>query len=252
MKNQVIAITGGASGIGLSLAKLLLAQGARISIADASQANLTKASEELKDAHEQLLFHQCDVRNLDQVQDWLKQTVDRFGRIDKAANLAGVTSKHDAYDMIETLNEEDWDFVIGVNLTGIMHCMKEELKLMKPDSGCNIVNAASVAGLSGYPGAGPYCASKHGVIGLTRTVAKEVAHKGIRINCVAPGAVDTPLLANAEQAVGVELAESRRQMLPIPRKADPIEVAKVFEFLLSDAATFVTGSTWTVDGGYTC
>lgn len=127
---------------------------------------------------------ECDVRKVDQVADWLGKTVEKFGDIHGAANLAGTIGKKHHQGFIDTQDEDEWDLIIGVNLTGVMHCMKEELKLMK--AGASIVNAASVAGLYGLPGSGAYVASKHGVIGLTKTAAKEMGSRTIRVNAVAP------------------------------------------------------------------
>lgn len=177
----MFGVTGGASGIGLALTKILLSRGCKVSVADISEDNLEAAR---ASPGADILTTQVDVRNAAQVRDWMKQTVDKFGRLDGAANVAGTQGRRiGSYAGIKEQEEDDWDFIIATNLTGTMHCMREELKLLS--EGGSIVNASSIAGVSGWASAA-YAASKHGIIGLTRVAAKEEGKRGIRVNAVAP------------------------------------------------------------------
>lgn len=185
MAGKVVAITGGASGIGLATAHLLASRGATISLADVSEQGLHNASQALISQHNvEVLTFALDVRIASQVNAWIEQTVSKFGKLDCAANIAGVIPKSIGVGGIAEQDDEDWDFIIAVNLTGIMHCMRAQLRVIS--DGGSIVNAASIAGLMGRPNNAAYAASKHGVIGLTKSAAKEVGGRGIRINSFAP------------------------------------------------------------------
>lgn len=177
-----ICITGGASGIGLACAKLFAARGARVSIADVQEKALQDAEVAIKSATPvaEVMTAVVDVRDAEACNKWIEETVKRFGRLDGAANLAGVFKG-------VSLTKEDgsaWDFCIGINLTGVKNCMQAELKHLK--KGGSMVNAASILGISGDGEAAAYSVSKHGVVGLTRSAAKEYGPKGVRINGIAP------------------------------------------------------------------
>lgn len=185
MAGKVIAITGGASGIGLATAYLLASRGATLSLADVSDRGLEAASEAIKAAHAvEILTFSLDVRNPEQVNTWIQETIAKFGKLDGAANIAGVIPKSIGVGGIAEMDAEEWDFVIGVNLTGVMHCMRAQMRAIS--DGGSIVNASSIAGLTGRPNNAAYAASKHGVIGLTKSAAKEIGARGVRVNAFAP------------------------------------------------------------------
>jgi len=186
-----------------------------------------------------------------EVQGLISQTVATYGRLDCAHNNAGISGRGIAGTqraLTADYPEERWHQVLAVNLTGVWLCMKYELAQMRTQGGGAIVNTASDAGLVGLPYASAYVASKHGVVGLTKTAALEYATQGIRVNCVCPGYIETPMTA-----AGMEDPERRALMIasePVGRMGHPEEVAEAVVWLCSEAASFVTGHTMTIDGGY--
>lgn len=187
IKGKVIALTGAASGIGFETAKLLAAQGARLSLADLNLEALEAKTKEIAagaPSADNILSTVVDVRKPDQVDAWIAATVAKFGKLDGSVNLAGVIPKVINIERVEDLNDEDWHFVMDVNLHGTMYCMRAQLKNM--NVGGSLVNAASICGLIGFPKNAAYTATKHAVIGLSRSAAKEVGDREIRVNCIAP------------------------------------------------------------------
>ncbi|KAB8295752.1 hypothetical protein EYC80_008577 [Monilinia laxa] len=244
IKSKVIAITGGASGIGLATAKLLSTRGAIVCIGDIAgeSLNSTLAGVFPTQARGSIV----DVSNRKSVEHWIDEIVREFGKLDCAANCAGVIGESHGVKNIQDLSDEEWDKIIAVNLTGVMYCLRAEL--LKIEDGGSIVNVASVAGIQGFAGSGAYVASKHGVIGLTRSVAKEVGGRNIRVNAVAPGPIETPLLVHARE---IDPSAGSNDTAAIKRAGTVEEIAAIIAFLLSGESSFVTGSVYAGDGGFT-
>jgi NAD(P)-dependent dehydrogenase (short-subunit alcohol dehydrogenase family) len=183
-QDKVIAITGGASGQGAEVARLLSSKGATISIADVQEKLLLQVKTEIESKQGKCLVCVTDVRDEMQVGEWISKTISAYGKIDGVANLAAVIGKDIMLKSTEEITTEDWNFVLGINLTGMMNSLRAQIPHLK--SGAAIVNVASVSGQRGFENNGAYCASKHGVIGLSRCTAKELGPRGIRLNVVAP------------------------------------------------------------------
>ncbi|KAK3719077.1 hypothetical protein LTR37_004641 [Vermiconidia calcicola] len=249
VKDKVIAITGGSGGIGFATAQLLVSQGAKVSIADVSETALEEADSKLKQAQYpgEFMTTAVDVRKPQEVNEWIRSTVDKFGRLDGAANMAAVIPKNINIDRVEDMPDEDWQFVIDVNLSGVMHCMRAELRQMNEKG--SIINASSVAGIAGFAKNSAYVATKHAVIGLSRSAAKEVGDRGIRVNCICPGVIDTPMSRKSNETRGGADLECKWQ---IKRKGQPEEVAQLIAWLLCDGSSFITGTVQVIDGGYIC
>lgn len=184
IKDKVIVITGAASGIGLETARLFASKGAKLSLADVQDKPLKDLETELRQAGAQVMSSVVDVSKRQQVEDWIKVTVERFGKLDGAANLAGVIGRQNNTARIEEIDDDDWDFIFGVNTKGLMNCMRAQIPNF--NDGGAIVNAASILGLIGSKKSAAYVASKHAVVGLTRAAAKELGERNIRVNCFCP------------------------------------------------------------------
>jgi NAD(P)-dependent dehydrogenase (short-subunit alcohol dehydrogenase family) len=238
---RVALITGGASGIGAACARTLARSGMLIVIADQS---LDAAAALAKDINSTAAAVQVDVSDEASCRGMVDFTIQKFGRLDVAVNNAGLGNPDRS--RVAELTFDSWRRLMGVNLDGVFLSMKAEIPAMLGGRG-SIINISSVMGTVAVSGACAYVASKHGVVGLTKAAALDYAKDGIRVNAVAPGYVDTPMLGNRTEAQRAEIASRH----PLGRIAAPEEIAAVVAFLASSESSFVSGAYYTVDGGYT-
>lgn len=245
--NKVALVTGAGSGMGLTTAQMFAAQGAAVVLVDINEAPIRKAAEHLVAAGHKAIAIRCDVTDEAQVKEMVVQTVSTFGRLDAAFNNAGVQSL--AAETAASTSEE-FDRVNAINLRSVWLCMKYELLQMRQQQGGAIVNNSSIGGLIGIPGRAIYHATKHGVIGLTKSAALEYASRGIRINAVCPGAIETPMVAEMVAKEPETMKDITKEQ-PIGRLGRPEEIGSAVLWLCSDGASFVIGHALAVDGGYT-
>ncbi len=248
-KERIAIVTGGSMGIGESLVRLLVDHGHRVVIADIADEKGQALAAELNASRESVEYIHADVSDSSAVAGFFKQVVDRFGRTDWLINNAGIALAKST----QATSEEEWDLILDVNLKGAWLCSKHAIPLMAKSEGAAIVNVASNAGLVGFPNLAAYCASKGGLIQLTRACALDCASMGIRVNAVAPGHTRTPMgdgFIQAQEDPDAFVDEFINQRHPIGRMARPEEVASAIYFLLSEASSFVTGAVLSVDGGY--
>lgn len=246
-EGKVALITGAGSGIGLATAWQFARAGAAVALADDNEDSVGRAAEGLVGAGHEALAIRCDVTDDREVAAMVQQTVAKLGRLDAAFNNAGVQ-----VPPMETADasREDFDRVTAVNLRGVWSCMKYELLHMRTQGSGAIVNTSSLGGVVGIADRAMYHASKFGVIGLTKSAALEYAARGIRINCVCPGIIDTPMVADMKTTQAAAMAELMK-VVPIGRLGTADEVASAVLWLCGPGATFVVGHALVVDGGYT-
>lgn len=244
LKNQFAAITGGASGLGLEIARLFVENGARIAILDINKDAAIAAAKSLDSSNGSHIAVQADVSNLESVERAFKEVEDFFGNLDTLVNSAGVREIVNLFE----LPEAEWRRVIDINLTGTFFCAREAARLMVRAGRGSIINISSVVGVKGFNDRPAYAASKAGVIGLTNSLSKDLAPKGIRANVIAPGLMRTPL---TERFYSDEVwVNGIPDFVPLGRPGVPIDVARVALFLASELSDFVTGVTLPVDGGF--
>lgn len=241
--DRVAFITGAASGIGRAAAIAFATEGARVAILDRSADALRTVEASVKEAGGEVLAIACDVSSPDQVEDAIKQIVDRFGRLDIAFNNAGVENKAAP---VHEIDLAEWDRIIGINLRGTFLCMKHELAQMVKQGRGVVVNTSSGAGIRGVAGGAAYAASKHAIIGLTRSAALDYAKQNIRVNAVLPGNIETPMMdrftgGDIQKAIDLE---------PVGRLGKPEEIAEAVLWMASDLGGFVTGAATVIDGGW--
>jgi NAD(P)-dependent dehydrogenase (short-subunit alcohol dehydrogenase family) len=243
----VALVTGAASGMGLTTARAFAEAGASVALADVDADRVRDAADELTGGGHSVIGVRCDVSVESDVAALIETTVARFGRLDMAFNNAGImVPPSDAADE----NIEVFERVNSINLRGVWACMKHELAQMRTQGAGAIVNCSSLGGLVGLPGRAAYHASKHGVIGLTRSAALEYAPRGVRINAICPGTIETPMVAGMVSKGELEIDAAVANQ-PIGRLGQPEEIAAAVLWLCSPGASFVVGVALPVDGGYT-
>ncbi|KAI1391300.1 3-oxoacyl-reductase [Hypoxylon trugodes] len=246
LDGKVFAITGGASGIGLATTQILSKHGGIVCIADIDPVALEKAEKYFAHLNTPFTVTKVDISKREEVESWIDSIVQKYGRLDGAANVAGIIGKHHGVREIADLDDDEWHKIIAVNLTGTMYCLRAELR--KIVDGGSIVNVSSIHGLQGFAKHGAYDASKHGVIGLTKAAAKENGAREVRVNAVAPGAIFTPLMEKSWKIHERPPNAPYDDTAAFRRQGTAEECANVIAFLLGPDSKYVSGSVYSVDG----
>ncbi|HUU49341.1 MAG TPA: 3-oxoacyl-[acyl-carrier-protein] reductase [Nitrospinota bacterium] len=241
LSGKVALVTGGARGIGRSIAIKLAKEGAHIVISDINLNGALDTAKVIEEQGKESIAVEGNVSIFSDVEAMVKQAIDKFGRIDILINNAGVTKD----SLLIRMKKEDWDFVLNVNLTGTFNCSKAVAKYMMKQKTGNVVNISSVVGVMGNVGQVNYASSKAGVIGLTKSMARELAPRGIRVNAIAPGFIDTEMTRSLSEEARNRLVTQ----IPLTRLGTPDDVANCVNFLVSDDADYITGQVIHVNGG---
>jgi NAD(P)-dependent dehydrogenase (short-subunit alcohol dehydrogenase family) len=244
LAGKVVLVVGGSTGIGADSARLFAEEGASVMVAARSKDTLAELTDELTAAGHDAACVAGDVSVAADVAGFVDATLERFGRLDGAFNNAGINQ----HGRLDEVSEEDFDRVMAVNVKGMWLCLREEIRAMR-DSGGSIVNTSSVGGFRGNTGLGAYQATKHAVIGFTRTAAHDNGPLGIRVNAIAPGPIETPMLTQW-RATDPAAVERRISAVPLRKAGTTTEVGNAAAWLLSDLASQISGVVLPVDGGY--
>lgn len=242
LEGKVALVTGASRGIGREIAFELAREGASVAVNYAgSEAKALELVDEIKALGRDAFAIQADVSNSDSVNDMVKETVERFGKLDILVNNAGITKDN----LLMRMKESEWDDVININLKGVFLCTKAVTRQMMKQRSGRIINISSIVGVSGNPGQANYVAAKSGVIGLTKTTAKELSSRGITVNAIAPGFITTDMTDKLNEEVKAEMLKQ----IPLARFGEPKDIARTVIFLASEDSNYMTGQTLHIDGG---
>jgi NAD(P)-dependent dehydrogenase (short-subunit alcohol dehydrogenase family) len=246
IRNSVAIVTGASSGIGRAAAMRFAAEGANVVAADVDADGGAATVDTIHEDGGEATFVETDVSDRSDVEAMVATAVERYGGLDFAFNNAGIEGRNDS---LVDQSDDDWERIVDVNLKGVFLGLQAQIPAMMDDGGGAIVNTSSIAGVVGFQGVSPYVASKHGVIGVTKTAALEYARDGVRVNAISPGVIETPMVERASTA-NPEMIEGVSEATPMGRIGEPEEIGDAAVWLCSADASFVTGETLVIDGGY--